>query len=237
MTRTATIRLLLALALPAAVGCTSTKVSNRDEYTGGKLPKPGRLIVHNFAATPADLPDWYETTHEMNVAAAEMKPEDLEKGRDLGIHVARELVKELVDMGMPAVRSPGQRPPDEGDLVLVGYFGTIDQGSAMKRVLIGFGSGGADVTTHVDGFRMTDGSLERLGGGDLDAGDNKGPGMVVPTIVTIATANPVGLVVGGAVKAAGELSGSSTVEGSGKRTAKKIADVLEPKFQEQGWID
>ena len=231
-----TIRLFLALGLLAAVGCASTKITNRDEYTGGKMPRPGRVIVHNFAATPADLPGWYQTS-DMKAPAEEMTSEQLEAGRSLGIHVARELVTQLVDMGMPGVRAPGAPDPNEGDLVLVGYFGAIDEGSALKRVVIGFGSGGAELTTHVEGYRMTNGSLERLGSADLDAGVSKGPGVVVPAIVTIATANPIGLIVGGALKAGGELTGSSTIEGTGKRTAGKIAEALQPKFKEQGWIE
>ena len=91
--------------------------------------------------------------------------------------------------------------------------------------------------THVEGHRMAGGRLQKLGSGDLDSGPSKGPGVVVPAIVTIATANPSGLAVGGAAKAAGEVTGSSTIEGAGKRTAKKIAEELRPKFQEQGWIE
>jgi hypothetical protein len=71
----------------------------------------------------------------------------------------------------------------------------------------------------------------------VKSGASKGPGLIVPLAVTIATANPIGLVVGGAVKAAGEVSGSSTIEGSGKRTAELIAKELKLKFQQQGWIE
>jgi hypothetical protein len=61
--------------------------------------------------------------------------------------------------------------------------------------------------------------------------------MIVPAIVTIATANPIGIAVGGAVKAEGELTGRSTIKGSAKRTASKVADELEVAFRNQGWID
>ncbi len=62
------------------------------------------------------------------------------------------------------------------------------------------------------------------------------PGLVVPTIVTIATANPIGLVVGGAVKAEGEISGRSGAKGDAERIANEIAKVLKQRFEEQGWI-
>jgi hypothetical protein len=53
----------------------------------------------------------------------------------------------------------------------------------------------------------------------------------------IATANPVGLIVGTGAKAYGEYSGSSKIEGRAKDAAKEIAAALKPKFQEQGWIE
>ncbi|MCH8890094.1 MAG: hypothetical protein IH827_03280, partial [Myxococcales bacterium] len=47
---------------------------------------------------------------------------------------------------------------------------------------------------------------------------------------------PIGLIVGGAVKVGGEVTGRSTIKGSAKRTAKKIGDELRAAFEKQGWI-
>jgi hypothetical protein len=52
----------------------------------------------------------------------------------------------------------------------------------------------------------------------------------------LATANPAGLIVSTGMKAYGEASGSSKVEGRARQTATEIADVLEKRFQQQGWI-
>ena len=52
----------------------------------------------------------------------------------------------------------------------------------------------------------------------------------------IATANPAGLINSTGMKAYGEMSGKSKVEGRADQTAKEIADVLKEWFQEQGWI-
>jgi hypothetical protein len=60
--------------------------------------------------------------------------------------------------------------------------------------------------------------------------------LIVPLVVTAATANPIGLIVSGAVKAEGEVSGRDTIEGAAQRTAKQIADHLRGRFEEQGWI-
>ena len=52
----------------------------------------------------------------------------------------------------------------------------------------------------------------------------------------MATHNPAGLIISTGVKVHGERSGSSTVEGRAKETAKEIADVLKKRFEQQGWI-
>jgi hypothetical protein len=52
----------------------------------------------------------------------------------------------------------------------------------------------------------------------------------------VATRNPIGLIVSGAVKAEGEATGRTTIEGAGRRTAQIIAERLRDGFQRQGWI-
>jgi hypothetical protein len=79
--------------------------------------------------------------------------------------------------------------------------------------------------------------MHLLGSAQLESGGGgKSPGVVVPIIVTAATANPIGLIVGGAAKAQGELSGRTTIEGTAKRTADVIAEELRKAFRKQGWI-
>jgi hypothetical protein len=36
-------------------GCASTEITERQRYEGAKLARPDRIIVHDFAATPADV--------------------------------------------------------------------------------------------------------------------------------------------------------------------------------------
>ena len=139
-------------------------------------------------------------------------------------------------MGLPAVLAAGQPAPHVGDIVIIGYFESIDEGSAAKRVAIGFGSGGAELTTQVEGYLMTDQGLRKLGSREIDSGAGKTPGVALPLAVTIATANPIGLIASSALKVSGQVSGRTTIKGSAKRTAKKIADELRVAFEKQGWI-
>ncbi len=161
---------------------------------------------------------------------------DIEEGRKLGAEVARQLVVDLQNMGLPAVQAVGQPAPRVGDIVIKGSFVSVEEGSAGKRVLLGFGSGASDLKTVVEGYQMTAQGLHKLGGGDVNSGGNKTPGMIVPLAVMAATANPLGLIVVGAMKAHGEMTGSSTIEGRAKSTADEIAAQLKVAAKKQGWI-
>jgi hypothetical protein len=224
------------LVLLAVAGCASTTVTERQTYQGEKVARPGRIIVHDFAATPADIPAWSAAAGGYAPPSTPQTPEAVETGRRLGAQVAQELVTEIQAMGLPAVRAAGQPAPQVGDLVIIGHFTSIEKGSAAKRVVIGFGSGGAELQTRVEGYLMTEQGLRRVGAGIVDAGGGKTPGVAVPAIVTVATANPIGLIVGGAANVGGEMTGKSTIEGTAKRTAKQIPDDLRVAFQKQGWI-
>jgi hypothetical protein len=89
----------------------------------------------------------------------------------------------------------------------------------------------------VEGFQMTAQGLRKLGSGSTDAEGSKTPGADLGVLGLLATHNPAGLIISSGMKIYGEESGSSTVKGRAKQTAKEIADVLKRRFQEQGWID
>jgi Domain of unknown function (DUF4410) len=224
---------LLALVLVA--GCASTEVTDRERYQGAKLARPDRIIVHDFTANPAEVPPESAFAAEL-AGAATPTPQQAELGRKLGAQIAQELVAELRAMGLPAVAAEGQPAPQVDDIVLRGYFVSVEEGSARERVLVGFGKGAAELRTAVEGFQMTAEGLRPLGRGEVKSGGGEVPGMVLPLAVVAATANPIGLVVGGAVKLTGQATGSDTIEGSAKRTAEEIAAQLKTTAEEQGWI-
>lgn len=217
-------------------GCATTNVASRQEYNGPKIAKPNLIIVHNFAATPADVPSWAGNGQSFQQSMPQTT-EDITTGRQLGAEVAKELTTKIQAMGLNAEQVADRFNPSIGNLVITGYFDSVNSGNAAERVAIGFGSGAASLNTVVEGFLMTDHGLRKLGSGDVDAGGSKSPGTAFSLASAVATGNPVGLIVSSAVKIEGEESGKSTVEGAAKRTADKIAQQLQLKFREQGWID
>jgi len=235
-TRTAAAILSCLLATVVASGCSTTQVTADGRPAGlPKLAKPERILVYQFASSTADRSG---SDGDDGYASPSTPPtsEQLEAGRQLGAEVAKRLVDEINDMGLTAVVGNGAPGPRVGDIVIKGHFESIDEGSAVKRMAIGFGSGKAELNTVVVGYVMTEQGLKRVGGGSIDSGGGKGPGLFVPIAVTVATANPIGLIVGGAAKIEGEASGRTTIEGAGKRTADAIAERMQKRFEQEGWI-
>ena len=225
------------LALAVAAGCASTKVSDRHEYMGGKIPRPHHIWVYDFAATPAEVPAESALAGQHSAHPTPQTAEQIATGRKMGEAIATQLVEEIFNMGLLAKKASSDTKPEVNDLVIRGYLLSIDEGDATKRVAIGFGSGASQLTAAVEGFQMTTQGLRKLGSGTVDSGGGKTPGGAVGVAALIITGNPVGLIVGGGAKAYGEYSGSSKIEGRAKAIAKEIAEKIKPKFQQQGWID
>jgi hypothetical protein len=224
------------MTLAMASGCATTQVTEATAPVDRKLPRPDNIVVYDFAATPRDIAADRDLGVEYSGEMGTQSAEDARVGRELGAQMAAQLVEEIHAMGLPAARAAEQRP-QVGDVVLKGYFKGIDEGSAAKRVMLGFGSGAAELTTVVKGYEQTASGLVEYGSAEFDSGGGKTPGMVVPIAVAVATANPVGLVVGGAVKATQEVTGSDKIQGAAKRTAEAIGEELRKRFERQGWIE
>ena len=224
---------LCLLVLVLLAGCASVKVSDTENLVTGKIPRPNHILVYNFAATPADAP---ELAHQYAEADTSQTAEQIQVGRQLGAQIASEVAAAFRAMGLPADAVPIGTPLEMNDIVFKGYLISVQEGSAAKRVAIGFGSGASELRTAVVAFQRTPQGMRRLGSGSGVAGGNTTPGGVMGVAGLVATGNPAGLIVTSGMKAHGEVSGSSTLEGRAKDTAKEIADRLKPRFQEQGWI-
>jgi hypothetical protein len=227
-------RAAYCLLIVVLAGCASSDVTAYQPYRG-KIDRPDRIIVYDFAATPSELAPEVAIAGQGAVAPP-LTAAQLATGRKLGSEIAKDLVAELQTIGLPAVQAAGQPAPRVGDCLVAGYFAVVDAGSAAERVALGFGAGAAELKTVVKGFVMSAQGLRALGSGEVEAGSGKMPGGAVPLVVTVATANPLGLVVSGAAKAYGEASGSETIEGAALRTAHEIAVKIRATAERQGWI-
>jgi hypothetical protein len=218
-----------------AAGCAKTTVTQQ-QIQIAKIPKPATIWVHDFAATPQDLPPHSSLAGQYAEPAKPQTAEHIAMGRKMGAMIAQEVTDTINVMGMHAVHASMQERPALNDIVLQGYLVSFDEGSEWKRIVIGFNEGNTDLKAGVEGFQMTSGGLRRISAGATDAKGSEGPGGAVGGLIFLATHNPLGLIVNTGLKVYGEESGRDTVEGRAKQTADKISDILKDRFQEQGWI-
>jgi hypothetical protein len=228
------ITFLLVLFL--AFGCASTKVSDRERYSAGKLPRPDQIIVYDFVATLDGVAADSALAGQTSAPATPPTAEQVKVEKQLGVQIAEELAANIRAMGLSAARATSQTVAQVNDIMIRGYLLSVDQGSELKRVTLGFGSGASELKTLVEGYQMTASGPRKLGQGAIDAGGGKVPGGALGVAALLVTHNPVGLAVQAGVQGYGELSGSAKIQGRAKQTAKEIADQLKIRFKEEGWI-
>src|SRR5579859_6207840 len=213
---------IVAFSLLAA-GCSSTRITSHEDLVTGPQPRPGRIWVYDFSATLADIPRGSGFSDPRFKPSQPQSAEQVEAGRKAGAILATKLVDEIRAMGLPVEEALMNTQPQINDMVLRGYFLYLDKGSTTKRFVIGFGSGAAQLTTAVEGYRMTVEGLQKLGSDRVDSVGNKTPGEALGVVGLLATASPAGLIIGSSVKAAGEVGGSSRIDGRARSTARLIA--------------
>ena len=234
MKKSTVFMLFLGVALLA--GCASTKVTARRGFTADeRLPRPGRIIVYRFAATPGEVPSDSPVAGSYERRSKPQSANEIELGRRLGDRVATELVNQILKMGMPAELADKGPSPREGDLLIQGEFVKIDEGSMLKRTLIGFGAGSGELQTHVETYQITGGKPRLILGKKTRATGGKMPGMLVPVGVgAIAGRAGTAAAVSGGLNVAQEI-GPESLRSMAKQTAREIAKVLSQEFARLGW--
>ncbi len=227
----------LVVFLFVASGCASIHVTGRDDYQGDKLARPDRILVHDFAAAVEDLPAWSDASARMTESGLVRTDPEIAAGRRLGEQMAGDLVARIRKMGLDAERMTPESAPVPGDVVIVGLLTSIDEGDSTKRVVLGFGSGAAEIATELEGYLATENGFEKLSSGRAESVKARGPGVAVPIAMSVVTSNPLSLILGLPVKVAGEATGRSTIEGVSRRMVDEIAGELEKKFRAQEWIE
>jgi Domain of unknown function (DUF4410) len=243
---------IIAVACVVA-GCASTTIMERKTYGGNeRLPRPRKIVVYDFAATPEDIPsndplaELYEKPERPQTAG------EISLGRKLGAEIAGELVRGIRELGLPAREVKTGNQPARGDLMIRGAFVSIKEGSRIKRVLLGFGAGAGELKTLVEIYEMTAEGPRPLVSEEIRAKGGKMPGMLFAVAAAVAT-GPAGLAVSpaatagaagtvgqaaavsGGVNVAKEL-GPESLEAAVKRTADEIKEALARIFRKHGWI-
>ena len=228
--------IIVLFALLIVTGCASSEVvSRRTENNAENIPRPARIIVYDFAATPADIPPQSAMTSQYGRRSAPQTADQIALGRTLGRQMAERLVNDILTMGLPAELAGGP-PPQNGNIIITGGFISVDEGSRIDRVIIGFGAGANKMRTYVEGYLVTATGWKPIGSGEIKAGGGKTPGMILPAVIGIATGEYVRSAIIGAGLALFKESGPEKITAAANRTADTIAEELRKAFQRRGWI-
>jgi hypothetical protein len=145
----------LVVAAVVCVGCAGARVKNVQEDRSLTLPRPARVVVFDFTTGPADVQLLSSPRREAERALwlSQEQPDLLAEA--VADRLATRLVEDIRSLGLPTERVAGAAPPEVNDLVIEGDFVRIDEGSRVRRFVIGFGVGATELRTQVRVFQVT----------------------------------------------------------------------------------
>ncbi len=233
-----TLRGVLTLGLAFAVVTACARVSTQSgnvQVVG--LPRPQRIVVHDFAVSPAAVSrDTAIGARLMELAKSTPEAEERAKiGQAVARVVTESLVKEISQLGIPAVAAVNAGPVAGPSLAIEGQFLTVEEGNRLRRMVVGFGAGASEVRALVQIYETTNDSRRLVEDFYTTVKSSRKPGMG-PMVGAGAAA---GRVVESAAASGGVgilSEHSQTVEGDAVRTAEAITKMLRKFFAEQGWI-
>jgi hypothetical protein len=223
-----------ALALCVGLACASAKIENVQSYVEDEwLPRPGVVLVYDFAVTPDDVvadtlgPEFGPSTAPSS--------KEVQEARRVAASLSTQLVSKLLARGINAERATRGRVPPLNAMVLKGGFVTIDEGSRVQRMVIGFGKGSSELRVRAQVYQATPYGLRRIEGGEGRATGSKSPGMAVPVGAGAAAGRAAtSAVISGGMNVAREVTGS--LEADAGRLADEIADRAEAFYRRRGWL-
>jgi len=231
-------RLTIALLAALLGACSSTSSDvTQERADNAPLPYPEQIYVYDFAVAPSELQPGAVGRAELDGAIddPDSNPQRAELEHQIARVLSTRLVNELQALGLPAVRWRGLVPKNQNSYALVGEFLTIDAGSELGRMIIGFGVGGSEVQVMVQAYHVQGSKQTLLGEAKVTAESSKKPGL--------AAMIPVGAAVSGVAMAAAVSTGvgvvhelNQDVRTGAENTADAIVELLKPKMEAQGWF-
>lgn len=229
-----------AVALLAAVllaGCASTEIKT-DDVSWKAEPKPDQLIVFDFATSPDEVTLDHGLVADVRelVDREPRTAQEKKIGHSVANALAKALVNDLREKGLPAVRADDVVEPGVRPLQVKGQLLSIDEGNRTRRVIIGLGLGRSTVEARVQLYEAIRGRAQLLEQMTATTKSGRKPGMAEMIGVGALTGHIIASTV-----LSGGLSGASealaaNVDALSKTMAKKLADKIAEYYQERGWL-
>jgi len=217
-----------------AMGCASAGVTplpgTRDD---SMLPRPGVVFVYDFAVSSDDVV--IDTLGAEFMSEGKKLTDEEREAYATANALSEALVAELGKQGIQAQRANDGDIPPLHAIVLKGQFITIDKGSRVKRMVIGFGAGSSELRANVQAYQATERGLRRIAEAEAEATGSKMPGMAIPVAGGAAMGSAAtSAVISGGMNIAKETRGAMNPDA--QRMAKKIAERAKAFYVRQGWL-
>ena len=222
-----------ALLLAVGLGCATAKVKPTQVAPDAPLPKPPVVLIYDFAVSANDVV--VDTLGAAFKGEGRELSDDEQLARDTASSLSEQLVAKLQKRGIAAERATDSTVPPLNALLLKGQFLTVDKGSRLKRMTIGFGAGSSKLEARAQVYRATERGLVRIAAAEVDASGSKIPGMAIPmaggaALGTLATS----AVISGGMNLVKEARGGMSADAG--RMAEQIAKRAEAYYTRQGWL-
>jgi hypothetical protein len=198
------------------------------------LSRPARILIYDFAVSDRDIAEYQGIMRQQPSVK-----DPAERERLLAKEVKDALADEMVDglrlLGFTVERVNRGIKAADNDLLIDGQFLTVDEGSPLKRLVIGFGSGTSVVQTRAQVYQGAEARKV------LEIATHADSGMLPGAAATMGAGAAVqGGLTAGMVVANAAVSSVKTYKSGVARMAASSGDqvvrYLSEFFVTQGWI-
>jgi hypothetical protein len=217
------------------LGCARTFIQPVDRVSPSKLPAPDRILVNSFNVDPAVVTE-YQGILRQQPANPNPIARQSEIARAVSEILTAELVHGLRRKGLRVESTANSNPVDDNDLVIEGRFLKIDEGSPLRRWLIGFGSGASRIETRIAGYRGKGRHKIIEFATRADSGKLPGAVATVPAAAVAPSGLATGITIGSAAASAAN-GAPSQIGAMAAASAQQAARFLAQFFAEQGWLE
>ena len=234
MVRNTIGKLFGALLCFGLAACGQTGVRDIKTTRETNLPKPSRILVYDFAVSEREVTEYQGIMRQQPTVK-----DPTERERQLAREVKDALAEEVVDglrvLGFTVERVSRATAAAENELLIDGQFLTVDEGSPLRRLVIGFGSGNSTVDSRAQVYQ---GEISRK---VLEFTTHSDSGSLPGAAPMLGAGAAVqGGVTAGMVVANTAVSGAKTYKSDVARMAAASGDqvvrYLSEFFAQQGWI-
>lgn len=224
----------LVLATFWLAACGQTGVRNIKTTRETNLPKPSRILVYDFAVSEREVTE-YQGIMRQQPSVKDPTERERQLAREVKDALAEEVADGLRVLGFTVARVSQGTAAVESEMLIDGQFLSVDEGSPLRRLVIGFGSGTSTVESRAQIYQGAEARkiLEFTTQSNSSAMPGAAPMLGAGAVVQ-------GGVTAGMVVANTAVSGAKTYKSDVARMAAASGDqvvrYLSEFFAQQGWI-